>query len=257
MKHIIALWLVALMFVVQPVQAAVCIGFGQTGGGGGTAFSSGAIESFESGEGLFDTTGVTETDNNSSITTYDTTFSRCGTHNLKVVTTSTNNTDKVVFDMGAGDSDFYFTVYISALSTMGQYESLPIIFSENSDGTNVTASLYMKNGASFPSNIGTFQHVESYYEGRFNTEAITNGYFRIEMHIVANGTSSYKVAHWDGSSWTQLTSGYSNLIETFTAANYVPRYITFTSKAREFSSTIYFDSLKITQGSYSGDITCP
>lgn len=34
MKQIIFLWLAALMFAAQPLQAAVCIGFGQTDGGG-------------------------------------------------------------------------------------------------------------------------------------------------------------------------------------------------------------------------------
>lgn len=36
MKRIISLWLAALMLTAQPIQAAVCVGFGQGAGGSGT-----------------------------------------------------------------------------------------------------------------------------------------------------------------------------------------------------------------------------
>ena len=52
MKRIIALWLAALMLAAQPVQAAVCVGFGQNGS------TPGWLETFDTASG-YDSSGWT------------------------------------------------------------------------------------------------------------------------------------------------------------------------------------------------------
>jgi len=219
-------------------------------------FSNGDNESFEAGDGSFCTADWAITDTDGVINTSDTNWNFCGSSAFSInVNSSNTNTNKIVANFGAADTDFYWRSYLK-IPAVPSYASINLIwFAQYSTGTAIEYIAF--KDASANTNVQIYLEPGEYF-------TVTDGdEVRVDAHIVANSTSTLKCWRKNGASWdvVETNNGGGDVEASGTNTNATgARYIIFNqSISGTFTGqTFYIDDVLVDLdgAGYIGAQTC-